>query len=165
MPQGKIYAAVDTANSVWQLEPRSVRHAARERTTSTASTVSTHSSSYALVSDPDISSSFCRVTRGRRNVRRGGRERGIARALVAEPLVCGRDHLPRANATPYAAASPTFARGVTARSFAPEPHVIPRVPRVRCARTTRGALAHRAPREGGVGDLARAHHWPCAPGL
>ena len=64
MAQGKIYAAVDTANSVWQLEPRNVRHAARERTTSTASTVSTHSSSYALVSDPDISSSFAASLEG-----------------------------------------------------------------------------------------------------
>lgn len=61
--QGKIYAAVDSASSVWQLEPRSVRHAARERTASTASTVSTHSS-YAFVSDPDISSSFAASLEG-----------------------------------------------------------------------------------------------------
>jgi len=44
---------------VWQLEPRSSRTGTRERTTSTASTTSTRShSSYAIVSDPDISSSF-----------------------------------------------------------------------------------------------------------
>ena len=44
---------------MWQLEPRISRTGTRERTTSTASTASTHShSSYAFVSDPDISSSF-----------------------------------------------------------------------------------------------------------
>lgn len=53
--QGRIYGPVDTASSVWQLEP--LRTQGRERTASTASTVSTHSS-YAFVSDPDISSSF-----------------------------------------------------------------------------------------------------------
>jgi len=58
-PQGKLYGAVDTNSSVWQLEPRNLRIGGRERTTSTASTTSTHShSSYAFVSDPDISSSF-----------------------------------------------------------------------------------------------------------
>jgi hypothetical protein len=41
---------------MWQLEPTS-RLSARERTTSTTSTASTHSS-YAFISDPDISSSF-----------------------------------------------------------------------------------------------------------
>ncbi len=50
---------MDTASSVWQLEPRGARQpSTRERTISSASTASTHSS-YALVSsDPDISSSF-----------------------------------------------------------------------------------------------------------
>ena len=50
---------MDTASSVWQLEPRGARQpSTRERTFSSASTASTHSS-YALVSsDPDISSSF-----------------------------------------------------------------------------------------------------------
>jgi hypothetical protein len=42
---------------MWQLEPRISRLAARERTTSTTSTASTPSS-YAFVSDPEISSSF-----------------------------------------------------------------------------------------------------------
>ncbi|KAF9476690.1 hypothetical protein BDN70DRAFT_882072 [Pholiota conissans] len=55
--KGKLYGSVDTASSVWQLEPRATRQSGRERTTSTASTTSTHSS-YAFVSDPDISSSF-----------------------------------------------------------------------------------------------------------
>ncbi|KZT73151.1 hypothetical protein DAEQUDRAFT_762502 [Daedalea quercina L-15889] len=57
--KGRLYGAVDTANSVWQLEPRASRTSARGRTTSTTSTASasTHSS-FALVSDPDISSSF-----------------------------------------------------------------------------------------------------------
>ena len=57
--QGRLYGIVDTANSVWQLEPRPSRASARERTTSTTSTASasTHSS-FAVVSDPDISSSF-----------------------------------------------------------------------------------------------------------
>lgn len=54
--QGRLYSAIDTASSVWQLEPLS-RHTGRERTISTASTASTHSS-YAFISDPDISSSF-----------------------------------------------------------------------------------------------------------
>jgi hypothetical protein len=45
------------ANSAWQLEPRKSRLSARERTTSTISTTSTQSS-YAFVSDPEISSSF-----------------------------------------------------------------------------------------------------------
>lgn len=48
---------MDTDSCVWQLEPRSSHITARERTHSTASTTSTHSS-YAFVSDPDISSSF-----------------------------------------------------------------------------------------------------------
>ncbi|OBZ72121.1 hypothetical protein A0H81_07803 [Grifola frondosa] len=55
--QGRLYGNIDTVNSVWQLEPRASRLSARERTTSTTSTVSTQSS-YALVSDPEISSSF-----------------------------------------------------------------------------------------------------------
>lgn len=42
---------------MWQLEPRASRLSARERTTSTTSTASTHSS-YAFVSDAEISSSF-----------------------------------------------------------------------------------------------------------
>ncbi|KAF8623675.1 hypothetical protein AX17_007373 [Amanita inopinata Kibby_2008] len=55
--KGQLYSTVDTTNSVWQLETRTNRLSARERTTSTASTVSTQSS-YAFVSDPEISSSF-----------------------------------------------------------------------------------------------------------
>ncbi|KAF8920272.1 hypothetical protein CPB85DRAFT_1274267 [Mucidula mucida] len=55
--KGRLYGNVDVANSVWQLEPQSSRLSGRERTTSTASTASTHSS-YAFVSDPEISSSF-----------------------------------------------------------------------------------------------------------
>lgn len=55
--QGRLYSTVDTASSVWQLEPRASRLSARERTASTASTASTQSS-YAFVSDPEISSSF-----------------------------------------------------------------------------------------------------------
>ncbi|KAI0330219.1 hypothetical protein GY45DRAFT_1251316 [Cubamyces sp. BRFM 1775] len=55
--KGKLYGRVDTATSVWQLEPRTSRLSQRERTTSTASTASTQSS-YAFVSEPEISSSF-----------------------------------------------------------------------------------------------------------
>ncbi|KAI3618024.1 thiamine pyrophosphokinase [Moniliophthora roreri] len=55
--KGRLYGNVDIANSLWLLEPRTSRLSARERTTSTASTTSTQSS-YALVSDPEISSSF-----------------------------------------------------------------------------------------------------------
>ncbi|CCM04311.1 uncharacterized protein FIBRA_06482 [Fibroporia radiculosa] len=57
--KGQLYGNVDTTNSMWQLEPRALRLSgpARERTISTTSTASTQSS-YALVSDPDISSSF-----------------------------------------------------------------------------------------------------------
>lgn len=56
-PQGQLYGHVDTMNSTWQLEPRTSRLSARERTTSTISTASTQSS-YAFISDPEISSSF-----------------------------------------------------------------------------------------------------------
>ncbi|KAI9000578.1 hypothetical protein BD414DRAFT_574146 [Trametes punicea] len=55
--KGKLYGRVDTAASVWQLEPRASRLSQRERTTSTASTASTQSS-YAFVSEPEISSSL-----------------------------------------------------------------------------------------------------------
>ncbi|KAG6331466.1 hypothetical protein ID866_7625 [Astraeus odoratus] len=55
--KGRLYGNVDVANSAWQLEPRTSRPSARERTTSTLSTTSTQSS-YAFVSDPEISSSF-----------------------------------------------------------------------------------------------------------
>ncbi|KAG9314857.1 hypothetical protein JVU11DRAFT_3954 [Chiua virens] len=56
--KGRLYGNVDVANSAWQLEPRTSRRlSARERTTSTISTTSTQSS-YAFVSDPEISSSF-----------------------------------------------------------------------------------------------------------
>lgn len=54
-PQGRLYSNVDVTSSAWQLEPRAF--SARERTTSTTSTASTRSS-YAFVSDPEISSSF-----------------------------------------------------------------------------------------------------------
>ncbi|KAH7930198.1 hypothetical protein BV22DRAFT_1079523 [Leucogyrophana mollusca] len=55
--KGRLYSNVDVTNSAWQLEPRASRLSARERTTSTISTASTQSS-YAFVSDPEISSSF-----------------------------------------------------------------------------------------------------------
>ncbi|RDX57589.1 hypothetical protein OH76DRAFT_1395432 [Lentinus brumalis] len=55
--KGQLYGKVNTSASVWQLEPRPSRLSARERTTSTTSTASTQSS-YAIVSDPEISSSF-----------------------------------------------------------------------------------------------------------
>ncbi|KAG7097317.1 hypothetical protein E1B28_004678 [Marasmius oreades] len=55
--KGRLYGNVDTVNSLWLLEPRTSRISARERTTSTTSTASTQSS-YALVSEAEISSSF-----------------------------------------------------------------------------------------------------------
>jgi hypothetical protein len=55
--KGRLYGNVDSGNSAWQLEPRSSRLLGRERTISTISTTSTQSS-YAFVSDPEISSSF-----------------------------------------------------------------------------------------------------------
>ncbi|KII89926.1 hypothetical protein PLICRDRAFT_107645 [Plicaturopsis crispa FD-325 SS-3] len=55
--KGQLYGNVDVSSSTWQLEPRHSRLSARERTTSTTSTTSTRSS-YAFVSDPEISSSF-----------------------------------------------------------------------------------------------------------
>ncbi|KAK2460878.1 hypothetical protein APHAL10511_007348 [Amanita phalloides] len=61
--KGRLYSAVDTANSVWQLESRTNRLSPRERTTSTTSTVSSQSS-YAFVSDPEISSSFAASLEG-----------------------------------------------------------------------------------------------------
>ncbi|KAF8071723.1 hypothetical protein FPV67DRAFT_1412355 [Lyophyllum atratum] len=55
--KGRLYGNVSTTNSVWQLESRKARLTGRERTASTISTSSTQSS-YAFVSDPEISSSF-----------------------------------------------------------------------------------------------------------
>ncbi|KAI0783568.1 hypothetical protein C8Q75DRAFT_425326 [Abortiporus biennis] len=55
--KGMLYGNVDVSNSVWQLEPRASRLSTRERTTSTVSTTSTQSS-FAVVTDPEISSSF-----------------------------------------------------------------------------------------------------------
>jgi hypothetical protein len=54
--QGRLYGNIESTSS-WQLESRKSRLSARERTTSTTSTTST-GSSYAFVSDLDISSSF-----------------------------------------------------------------------------------------------------------
>ncbi|KAJ7158808.1 hypothetical protein C8R46DRAFT_1110360 [Mycena filopes] len=57
--KGRLYAPVDPTSSLWQLESQHrSRLSARERTNSTTSTASTHSSSYAFISDPEISSSF-----------------------------------------------------------------------------------------------------------
>ncbi|KAH9031069.1 hypothetical protein EDB84DRAFT_1493443 [Lactarius hengduanensis] len=55
--KGRLYGNVDKAGSMWQLEPRSSGLSLRDRTASTTSTTSTRSS-YALVSEPEISSSF-----------------------------------------------------------------------------------------------------------
>ncbi|GJE96604.1 hypothetical protein PsYK624_128030 [Phanerochaete sordida] len=56
--KGRLYGSIDVSHSSWQLEPRaSARLSARERTTSTTSTASTQSS-FALISEPEISSSF-----------------------------------------------------------------------------------------------------------
>lgn len=52
-----MYGNVDTNTSVWQLEPRTSHISSRLRTISTTSTGS-NQSSYAYVSEPDISSSF-----------------------------------------------------------------------------------------------------------
>lgn len=48
---------------MWQLEPRAARLSARERTTSSISTASTQSS-YAVVTEPEISSSFAASLEG-----------------------------------------------------------------------------------------------------
>ncbi|KAF8625535.1 hypothetical protein AX15_005302 [Amanita polypyramis BW_CC] len=62
--KGRLYSTVDTTNSMWQLESsRASRLPARERTTSATSTVSSQSS-YAFVSDPEISSSFAASLEG-----------------------------------------------------------------------------------------------------
>ncbi|KAH0585419.1 hypothetical protein H2248_008660 [Termitomyces sp. 'cryptogamus'] len=55
--KGRLFNNVNTTNSVWQLETRKQRSTGRERTASTVSTSSTQSS-FAFVSDPEISSSF-----------------------------------------------------------------------------------------------------------
>ncbi|KAF9266337.1 hypothetical protein L218DRAFT_897446 [Marasmius fiardii PR-910] len=55
--KGRLYGNIDIVNSLWLLEPRTSRLPSRERTTSTVSTASTQSS-YALISEPEISSSF-----------------------------------------------------------------------------------------------------------
>ncbi|KAF7312319.1 TPK-B1-binding domain-containing protein [Mycena indigotica] len=58
--KGRLYAPVDGNASLWQLEPLTrSRLSARERTNSTTSTASSNSgSSYAFVSDNELSSSF-----------------------------------------------------------------------------------------------------------
>lgn len=53
--KGRVYGRIDVPNSSWQLEPRASHLSARERTISTTSTTSTQSS-FALVSETDISS-------------------------------------------------------------------------------------------------------------
>ncbi|KAI9512055.1 hypothetical protein F5148DRAFT_1165884 [Russula earlei] len=55
--KGRLYGNVDKAGSMWQLEPGGSGLSLRDRTTSTTSTTSTRSS-YALISEPEISSSF-----------------------------------------------------------------------------------------------------------
>ncbi|KAI0303811.1 hypothetical protein B0F90DRAFT_1709211 [Multifurca ochricompacta] len=55
--KGRLYGSIDKAGSVWQLEPMSTGLSLRDRTTSTTSATSSRSS-YALVSEPEISSSF-----------------------------------------------------------------------------------------------------------
>ena len=55
--KGRLYGNVDKAGSMWQLEPRGASLSLRDRTTSTTSSTSTRSS-YALISEPEISSSF-----------------------------------------------------------------------------------------------------------
>jgi len=55
--KGRLYGSVDKAASMWQLEPTGSGLSLRDRTTSTTSTASTQSS-YALISEPEISSSF-----------------------------------------------------------------------------------------------------------
>jgi len=55
--KGRLYGNVDKSGSMWQLEPRSSGLSLRDRTTSTTSTTSTRSS-YTLISEPEISSSF-----------------------------------------------------------------------------------------------------------
>ncbi|KAH8100099.1 hypothetical protein BXZ70DRAFT_205906 [Cristinia sonorae] len=61
--KGRLYGSVDVASSMWQLEPRTTRLSARERTTSSTSTASTQSS-YAVVTEPDITSSFAASLEG-----------------------------------------------------------------------------------------------------
>jgi hypothetical protein len=56
--KGKLHGKISIASSLWQLEPYTRPLMNRERTISTTSTISTSGSSYALVSDPEISSSF-----------------------------------------------------------------------------------------------------------
>ncbi|EPQ54247.1 hypothetical protein GLOTRDRAFT_130625 [Gloeophyllum trabeum ATCC 11539] len=56
MVKGHLYGQIDTTSSTWQLEPRPSASSRRERTISTVSTASTQSS-YAVISDPEYSSS------------------------------------------------------------------------------------------------------------
>ncbi|KAF8591133.1 hypothetical protein K439DRAFT_1650933 [Ramaria rubella] len=57
--KGRLYAAVDTSNSAWQLEPRGSSRRGR-----TISSASSHSS-FAVVSDPDISNFSTSLESGR----------------------------------------------------------------------------------------------------
>ncbi|TFK50118.1 hypothetical protein OE88DRAFT_1661668 [Heliocybe sulcata] len=57
MVKGRLYGGIDPSASTWQLEPRPSGYSGRERTISSISTASTQSS-YSVVSDPEILSSF-----------------------------------------------------------------------------------------------------------
>ncbi|KAF9649866.1 hypothetical protein BDM02DRAFT_3228045 [Thelephora ganbajun] len=60
--KGKLYGAIDTTSTTWQLEHRGSRgNGIRQRTTSSTSTVSSQSS-FALISDVEFSSSFADST-------------------------------------------------------------------------------------------------------
>lgn len=62
LQQGKLYGAVDTTSTTWQLEHRGSRgNGTRQRTTSSTSTVSSQSS-FAIVSDVEFTSSFADST-------------------------------------------------------------------------------------------------------
>ncbi|KAJ7274462.1 hypothetical protein B0H12DRAFT_399944 [Mycena haematopus] len=94
--KGRLYASVDSTTSLWQLEPQRVRRlSARERTNSTTSTASTHSS-YAFISDPEISSSF-------------------AASLESGPVSDAED----ASASPFGFSSPNLSSGDNSRSVSP----------------------------------------------
>ncbi|KAJ6513325.1 hypothetical protein C8R45DRAFT_963258 [Mycena sanguinolenta] len=94
--KGRLYASVDSTTSLWQLEPQRVRRlSARERTNSTTSTASTQSS-YAFISDPEISSSF-------------------AASLESGPVSDAED----ASASPFGFSSPNLSSGDNSRSVSP----------------------------------------------
>ncbi|KAJ3552089.1 hypothetical protein NM688_g4346 [Phlebia brevispora] len=109
--KGRLYGNLDVANSSWQLEPHTSRLSARERTTSTTSTASTQSS-FAIVSDAEISSSFAASVEG---VPSDLEEPYLSSPALSSPVSLSDDH----NSFPLQSAPRRQQRFVTSNPVSP----------------------------------------------